>query len=165
MVDRISISEEDLGSSPVVYRSVGGAHADVYVPIAERPESVEGSAKVATWVLVVAAVVLAVAFGVGGYVLGQSGRVSRADVQSTRASDRARSEADQRTAVRTATDRVRRQDAASAQRRITAARAAGVAKGRRIGEREAQQTSQQGAVDSLGARGADCLTAVEYCDD
>lgn len=163
IVSRISISAEDLEpGAPVVYAPVGGpAHPDVYGrvdPATLNPDS----ARIATWVLVVGAVILSIAFGVGGFVAGQSGRVSHSQLESTRAADRARFEADQRAAIATATAKVRRDDAQRAAESVRRATNQGIAKGRRIGLREAQQATDQAATTSA-ATGSDCLTAVQFC--
>jgi hypothetical protein len=162
-VNRISISEEDLDpGTPVVYAPVGGpAHPDVYGRV--DPATLDSeSAHIATWVLVVGAVILSIAFGVGGFVAGQSGRVSHSQLESTRAADRARFDSDQRTAIETATAKVRREDAQGVAERVRRATNQGIAKGRRIGLREAQQTADQAAITSA-ATGGDCLTAVQFC--
>jgi hypothetical protein len=161
IVSRISISEEDLDvSSPVVYGTVGApSRPDVYGPIDPHTLIEEGSAKIATWVLVVSAIVLSIAFGVGGFVLGQSGRVTKDQVESTRAADRARFAADERMAIATATARVRRADARRTAERVRIARDQGIAKGRRIAENAAND-----AESSLAAASdSDCLTAVQVC--
>jgi uncharacterized protein HemX len=163
IVSRISISEEDLGATPAVYARVPGSTPDVYSPVDAASLTVEGASKIATWVLVVSALVLAIAFGVGGFVLGQSGRVSQEQVQSTRATDRARFEADERAAIATATTKVRRAETARAERRARAARSEGITKGRKIGRNEAIKELQN-AVPAGSISTDDCLTAVQFCD-
>jgi hypothetical protein len=161
IISRISISEEDLDSSPpVVYGSVGGpSHPDVYGPVDAQALSEQGSARIATWVLVVSALVLCIAFGVGGFVFGQSGRISKEQVESTRAADRARFAADERTAIATATAKVRRADARRTAERVRVARAQGIAKGRRIAANDAAAAD----ADLAATNDPDCLAAVQIC--
>lgn len=85
-MSRIAITEEDLypdTDAPAVYGPVGGTtNPNVYGPVATPPPPTgvsSGGYAVGTWVLVSAAVAIAVAFGVVGFLAGRSGWVSRAD--------------------------------------------------------------------------------------
>src|ERR1044072_2783763 len=98
-MSRIAISEDDLDAgpgAPVVYGPVGGhPHPNVYgpVPPTTHPGPVGGELAVATWVLVVAAVVLCVTFGAGGFFAGRAGHISKSHRRAESQAERARVDA------------------------------------------------------------------------
>lgn len=160
----IAISEEDLDrgpgdDSPVVYAPVGGSvHPNVYGPVDPSPEApLEAGIRPA--VLVVAAVVLCATFGIGGLLIGQSGRVSAADRAAERSAEQAKFEADRAAAVKAAVESARVTERARAASRVSAARREGIRIGRASGLRDGREEGLAQGRQEFVPR-PDCLTGV-----
>jgi hypothetical protein len=140
----IDISEEDLDAgpaTPVVYGPVGGTtHPNVYGPVAATtpPGLAHGELAVATWVLVTAAVVLCVTFGVGGFFAGRAGQVSESDRRAERQADRARFDAQLASDVSRARAVVRKSEKSKANARVRNAKADAYQRGLADGREEAR---------------------------
>ncbi len=139
-MSRIAISEEDLDGgpeAPVVYGSVGGTqHPNVYGPVpgtVPPPGRAHSELAVATWVLVAAACVLCVTFGVGGFFAGRAGHVSQSELKTERAAERARFDAKLSSAVDDAKATTRRSLSAQTADRVQKARRSAYKSGKQAG--------------------------------
>jgi hypothetical protein len=138
-MSRIAISEEDLDGAPeasVVYGSVGGTqHPNVYGPVTGTgpPGRAHGELAVATWVLVTAACVLCVTFGVGGFFAGRAGYVSRSEMKTKQAAERASFDAKLSSAVDDAEVTTRRSLSAQTAERVRKARRSAYKSGKQAG--------------------------------
>jgi hypothetical protein len=157
-VSRIAITEDDLdatSSPPAVYGPVGGTtHPNVYGPVTAPPPSApqHGELAVATWVLITAAAVLCVTFGIGGFFAGRSGQVSKSEQQEQLQVVRDRLETERLNDVRAVRRQTQREERNSAQARVARAREESLRRGRAEGLAEGREQGRtQLQLDSFGS--------------
>jgi hypothetical protein len=150
-LQRISISEDDLGGepgtrAPAVYAPVGGQrHPEVYGPAdADRAADVGmDRSRVPAWLVAVGAALLVLAVGLGAFLVGRGGTVSDAELQRQLSDQRTaltqEAEQSERQAVRAAVQDAEREAASARRSAVSAARASGYQRGFAEGKEEGLQ--------------------------